>query len=318
MKKLTTFLILTLLLHGAINSQEKYAVLITGEYAANPESFDNSGHYGEEKGPMDEFWNDTFLMWELLQTKGFSQENIFVLFADGVDHPLKDDDYAARYRPPQFITVTDYDATIESVELVFNGLTHGTSGFPKVTQDDFLFVFTFGHGKGQSDPEMAFLKLFSYTEAYTPISAIEFAELVSPIEANKKVFWMQQCAGGLFGELISEHLVGQDALFLLCDEGTKSCWPADDRLYMGGPKVIGSENEIIDGITYNHGEFNFHGYSVLNGETPAYGATYNDEPYIMADINNDGIISFTEAFVFSGKSSVNKNICKPAESVDLA
>jgi hypothetical protein len=143
MKKLTTFLILTLLLHGAVKSQEKYAVLITGEYAANPEGFDSTGHNDEEKGPMDEFWNDTFLMWELLQTKGFSPENIFVLFANGVDHPENDELYAARYRPPQFITVTDYDATIESVELVFNGLRHGTSGFPKVTQDDFLFVWTY-------------------------------------------------------------------------------------------------------------------------------------------------------------------------------
>lgn len=301
MKKLTTFLILTFLLHGAVNSQEKYAVLITGQYAANPEGFDNSGHYGEEKSPMNEFWNDTFLMWELLQTKGFSQENIFVLFADGVDHPENDELYANRYRPADpSITVTDYDATIESVELVFNGLTHGSSGFPKVTQDDFLFVFTFGHGNttSPSEPVIAVLRLFSYTEAYTPISAIEFAELVGPIEANKKVFWMQQCSAGLFGEHLAELLSEQNAVFLLCNEGGKYCRRADDILYIGGSMVTGSENEIIDGITYHHGEFNFHGYSVLNGETPAYSATYNDEPYTVADINNDGIISFNEAFVW--------------------
>jgi hypothetical protein len=144
MKKLTTLLILTLQLLGAVISQEKYAVLITGEYAAKPEGFDSTGHNDEEKGPMDEFWNDTFLMWELLQTKGFSPENIFVLYADGIDYSIINQSYSDRYRPDDGITVTDYDATIESVELVFNGLTHGTLGFPKVTQDDFLFVFTHG------------------------------------------------------------------------------------------------------------------------------------------------------------------------------
>ena len=144
MRKLTTLLILTHLLLGTATSQEKYAVLIVGEYAAYPEGFDSSGLYDEEKGPMDEFWNDLFLMWEQLQTKGFSPENIFVLYADGVDHSENDESYAARYRPPQFITVTDYDATLESVELVLNGLRHGTSGFPKVTPDDFLFVWTYG------------------------------------------------------------------------------------------------------------------------------------------------------------------------------
>ncbi len=49
----------------------------------------------------------------------------------------------------------DYSATITNVEDVLNGLASGTGGFPLVTEDDFLFVWTFDHGgpgPGQPDP----------------------------------------------------------------------------------------------------------------------------------------------------------------------
>jgi hypothetical protein len=71
------------------NAQEKYAVLITGDYAATsygvPLSDQWNGGQGKSTYGFDEFWNDTFLMWEMLQEKGYSQDNIIVLFADGND-----------------------------------------------------------------------------------------------------------------------------------------------------------------------------------------------------------------------------------------
>jgi len=133
-------------------AQQKYAVLITGDYAGTsysvPLSDQWNGGQGKSNYGFDEFWNDTYLMWEMLQTKGYAPENIFVLFANGQDyHPSG---YDPRYTPPGGIIVTDYSASIANVNNVFNGLCYGTGGFPQVTADDFLFVWTFDHGGGSN------------------------------------------------------------------------------------------------------------------------------------------------------------------------
>ena len=131
------------------NGQEKYAVLITGDYAATGIPASEQWNHGQDRGVngFDEFWNDTFLMWEMLQDKGYSPDHIYVLFADGQDYLST----AERYRPNDpTVTVTDYSATYSNVENVFNGLANGSNGFPQVTQDDFLFVWTFDHGGGSN------------------------------------------------------------------------------------------------------------------------------------------------------------------------
>jgi len=69
-----------------IYPQNYYAVLITGDTpyleADGPKNW-NGGEYS--KLGFDEFWNDTYLMWELLYENGFSNDNIFVLFGNGED-----------------------------------------------------------------------------------------------------------------------------------------------------------------------------------------------------------------------------------------
>ena len=113
-------------------AQEKYAVLITGDYAATSYSVPLADQWNDGQGKgdygFDEFWNDTFLLWEMLQKKGYSQDNIFVLFAGGNDFTFPEQDI--RYKPGQGVTVTDYSASIANVNLVFNGLANGTGGFP--------------------------------------------------------------------------------------------------------------------------------------------------------------------------------------------
>ena len=141
-------------------AQEKYAVLITGDYAATSYSVPLSDQWngGQDKGDygFDEFWNDTFLLWEMLQEKGYSQDNIFVLFAGGED--FQPEWIADRYKPVDpLVTVTDYSASIANVNLVFNGLANGTGGFPQVTEDDFLFVWTFDHGGGSGGNSTLYL-----------------------------------------------------------------------------------------------------------------------------------------------------------------
>ena len=268
------------------NAQEKYAVLITGDYAAagipQEQQWDPGGD-----SPKVEFWYDTYLIWEMLVfEKGYSNENVFVLFADGVDYSIVNPNiwerYTAAYHGLDYIT--NYSATITNVEDVFNGLATGTGGFPQVTEDDFLFVWTFDHGDGDID---AFLCLMDEEIMWD----YEFAELTDPIAAHKKVFWMQQChSGGFYDDLEAINTVFHsacqpDEVARPADNLTVSGVPVDewDFYYSGDPY-------------YRHGEFNFHLYSAMVGESPAYVDNYNGQPYIEADENNDKYISVLESY----------------------
>lgn len=177
---------------GVLNAQEKYAVLITGPYSVVGIPPEEQWNNGEGKGPDElfyEFWNDTFLMWEMLTKenggKGYSDENVFVLFADGIDFPVSHPWVNSRYIPIQVDHITDYAATIANVQAVFNGLRTGLNGFPLVTENDFLFVWTFNHGNGSGGNSSLLLMDDSMSDD-------AFAAVVNQIPAHKKVFWMQQ------------------------------------------------------------------------------------------------------------------------------
>lgn len=263
------------------NAQEKYAVLITGDYAATsygvPLSDQWNGGQGKSTYGFDEFWNDTFLMWEMLQEKGYSQDNIIVLFADGNDFTFSGQ--APQYKPNPGVTVTDYSASIANVNLVFNGLANGTAGFQQVTQDDFLFVWTFDHGGGSGGNSTLYLIDGLITDD-------DFAALTNPIAANKKVYWMQQCRSGGF----ADELEGTTTFFHSACQPNQNAYRANNT-----PDL---ENEVINNVTYNHGEFNFHIYSPTNGSSPAGYTSYNGEPYSNADLNSDNYISMHESWVW--------------------
>ncbi len=196
-----------LLLTVGVTAQEKYAVLITGDYAAKgiPQSEQYNDGIGKGNKGFDEFWHDTFLMWEMLLKKGYSQENIIVLFADGTDfYNTPEGSYIAdRYRPGIDTIVTDYAATRANVYSVLEGLATGSNGFPKVKQEDFLFVWTFDHGGGSNGNSYLCLLDGNLTD-------VEFASLTNQIDAHKKVFWMQQCRSGGF----VDNLQGDDTFII--------------------------------------------------------------------------------------------------------
>ncbi len=279
-------------------SQEKYAVLITGDYAAEDVPVEDrwNREQGNSSSPRDEFWNDTFLMWKMLQEKGYSKENIIVLFAGGEDYSVTNPGIANEYKPEEGVTVTDYSASIANVNLVFNGLAHGTNGFPKVTEDDFLFVWTFDHGGGKT-PNEVFIYL---------IDGImwdhEFAALTNRIHAHKKVFWMQQCrGGGFYDDLEATNTVFHSA-----------CQPAEYARRADDIPII--ENEEINNITYHHGEFNFHVYSATVGKSPTSEDNYFGQPYTEADENNDNCISILESYNWEDThESINFHWINPGE-----
>ena len=184
-------------------AQEKYAVLICGDKPVEEITYATAtsgwGDPGDEI--KNEFWNDTFLMWEMLvYEKGYYKENVYVLYYDGVDYndPLLADRYNAEVIHYGDHPVTDYIANKTNLEMVFDGLATGTNGFPLVTEDDFLFVWTFGHGGPGGDPELGNALLLYGGE----ILDTEFAAYTNAINANKKVFWMQQENANNFAKTI--------------------------------------------------------------------------------------------------------------------
>lgn len=271
-------------------AQEKYAVLITGDYAAQGIPLEDQWNHGQGRSAYgyEEFWYDTYLMWEMLvYEKGYSNENVFVLFAGGQDFtkPNMWSRYTAATHGLDHIT--DFSASINNVTEVFGGLANGSGGFPQVTEDDFLFVWTFDHGgpgPGQTGPVYLCLRggnMWDY----------EFAALTDQIPAYKKVFWMQQCRSGGFYDDLEE----MNTVFNSACQPIEYARPADN-IDISGNSV--EEWEQVNGEYYRHGEFNFHTYSAAVGESPAFVNNYNGQPYSEADQNNDNYISVIESYIW--------------------
>ena len=88
MKKLFFLLVVLFVMTCSALAQKKYAVLIIGDLSARDTEIPSSDLWSGGTNESDAFWNDTYLMWEMLQSKGFHPDSIFVLFGDGNDrHP---------------------------------------------------------------------------------------------------------------------------------------------------------------------------------------------------------------------------------------
>ena len=127
MFKLKAIMILLMVLcisHIGI-SQEKYAVIITGN-----EAFSNNVPLTSQWQSPDavlgevapEFWNDTYLMWEMLVYEmDYLDENVFVIFATGEDaqNSKVGERYIAHIQHEDEFQegdyITDYYASINSV-----------------------------------------------------------------------------------------------------------------------------------------------------------------------------------------------------------
>ncbi len=95
---------------SAANAQQKYALIIGGDYKPGTEiptnhKWNNGIDMDEEMGYA-EFWHDTYLMWELLYDHKYrySNDNIEVLFAGGEDYSITYEPYDDHYR-----SEPDYD-----------------------------------------------------------------------------------------------------------------------------------------------------------------------------------------------------------------
>ncbi|MDD3961030.1 MAG: T9SS type A sorting domain-containing protein [Bacteroidales bacterium] len=288
MKKILLILLVVSLCFDA-KSQEKYAVLICGSEPDETECvMDSLSLWGALGDTIrNEFWNDTYLMYEsLINNFGYADENVYVIYYNGIDFNPNGqaDRYNSAFNFPLYAPITDLSATREHVEEVLMGFSNGSNGYPQLTKDDFLFIWTFGHGSFCGDKNPIYPCLLLKGNDY--IQDVEFASLLDNIDVTKRAFWMQQCLSGSFANNLENYTTVFHSACQPLEAGT----PADNL-----PDL---ENEVIDNEMYQHGEFNFHVFSSTNGETPYYSNIYNNQPLANADLNLDNIISFYESWIW--------------------
>ncbi|OYT13322.1 MAG: hypothetical protein B6I19_05760 [Bacteroidetes bacterium 4572_114] len=297
MKKVIGYTLIFMFFASLVYSQEKYAVLICGAPVTISSGDEQSSCYNTNTDGYyhwTEFWAEIYNTWELLIKpvnlggKGFKNDNVYVLYADGTDFSIYAASWIAdKYNPqvsypliipPPAGQITNYAATAQNVEMVFDGLAFGQGEFPQLTEDDFLFVWTFGHGiSGPPEQYNSYILLYPGGE----YSDEDFAEKVNQISCNKKVFWLLQCHSGGF----IDSLEGNNTIINTSVPYGVIANVADDLPVF--------ENEIIDTV-YHHTEVYFHLYSSENQATPDGRTIYNNQPLSEADKNNDNIISFWE------------------------
>ncbi|MCD4730760.1 MAG: T9SS type A sorting domain-containing protein [Bacteroidales bacterium] len=273
------------------HAQERIAVFIVGDYEGIGVPSQHQWNDGDLGGNQewDEFWNDTYLLWEMFLSQqsqggyGYYNDYIYVLFADGNNY--QPPDYDERYIVPQFTAFTDDEATYDNVKNLFEDMVTGENEtVPQLTENDFLFIWTMGHGGSNGNDSYIYLMDNIMTDT-------EFAGLVNNITAQKKVIWMQQGFAGGFADNFS----GNNTIFYSACQSGQNAHRANDTPYL--------ENELWDIVPYHHGEYNFHTYSPVYGLSPSYDPEYNGNAYTNADIDENNIISISEAYSWESSHS---------------
>ncbi|MGD9707878.1 MAG: hypothetical protein AB7V07_09480, partial [Candidatus Delongbacteria bacterium] len=266
-----------------LNAAEKYAILIAGDYTATGVPVEKQWNDG--LGDNTEFWNDLYLQWEMLYNKGYSKENIKVLFAHGTDLWDVDGhrDIATRYRAVNAIPENPY-ATIVNYPATTAGLNSAFSEIPS-TSDDFLYVWVMSHGGSPTQSSICFLD--------AELTAQQFADIVDIPAYKKSIVINVNYAQDFENQYWGNSLVHLQ----LSAYGTKS-YRADDRTN-NGDYIDRLENEYINGIPYYHGELSFHNYIANVGHKPLGETDYDGYNLGYVDFDGDGIKKIFETYFWT-------------------
>ena len=183
---------------GTLVAQEKYAVLIGGNMnpgSTIPDIEQWNAGYGTGQYGFDEFWNDSYLMWEMLIKedvgKGYTDENVHVLFNDGYDFTFGQQDGRYKAITLGYENATDAASTESNIQTLFEDELA-----PIITEDDFLFVWIMGHGGEDATGH------YFYSYDNHKIYDTELAGWLNGIAAHKKtVFLSFPKSGGFVPEL---------------------------------------------------------------------------------------------------------------------
>ena len=290
-------MILTLIgLNSAVIAQQKYALLVGGNYLPGNEiPVEHRWNNGQNMDPVkgyDEFWNDCYLMWELLYDAdfyGYSNENINVLFGGGEDYTFdeQDDRYKSWPNFPEIPYITDGAATKTNV-------MDALDDYSALTENDYLFIWIMSNG-GNTDPEdnmHSYVYLWGYDPQHPNDGRLydyELADALDDINAQKIVVIIQAPNAGGF----IDQLEGDNRVIITSSDFNEAARRADNRTVTNQSRT---ENEVDENeITYNHGEFGFHLYSAFHGADPTENEEYYDGlKFSVANKNEDRVVSFKE------------------------
>lgn len=259
----------------------RYAVLISGGIGAA------NNHV--------RYWNETKCLYTLLKNAGYTDANMYVLYADGVGRDTG-------------MTV-DYSATKANLATVFNALAE------KMTDDDTLLIMTTDHGGGfaraaidaahpagmyggvvdTNGDETDALSETAYNldinsdgdktdtvgvdETLCLWNSVNMSDDEFATEVNKlghyfrMVIVMEQCFSGGF----VRDLVGARRVIMTAANESQPSWARKDP----------------GANTYSWDMFLFHWLAALRGTTPDTGDS------VLADTTGDGFISMLEAYQYA-------------------
>lgn len=232
---------------GGFSYANFYAVIIEGDVPSG--------------GSYPEFWSDPVRMFRILLEYGYTADHIHVLYGSGADET----NYFCPYYREKMV---DFPAYHQDVRNIFTWMKDGNPDkkIDKVTDQDFIYLFTFDHGSGGSCN--AELCLMDGCMADT-----EFASYFNPIPYKHRAVMMQQCySGGFVDNLQNTRTVVSTAAN--CDEVASQA----------------DESDSCEGQSLHYGEWNYWWMNAMAGKKPWPGLQPVD-----ADTNHDGTISFKEA-----------------------
>ena len=259
----------------------RYAVLIAAS---------DAGH--------DEFWNDLKIMHDTLVEAGYvddgatgfnpATDHIAMLYGDG------NDEKTGKYGTPAGTTITDFSATMANVQSVFASLGS------VMTDDDFLYVYTFDHGGFVDANGNGHCDNGEHATLCVQDGNIRDDDFAGPYLGQIAHYWrraivMQQChSGGFIDDLSNDRTVIATAAMSVELAGT--C----DQLDANGNWSEGEWD--VEGVRlYYHGEFSFHIMSALRGVDP------RGNP-VNADADGNGRVSMLEAFNYAWSNDSRRTL----------
>ncbi len=142
---------------------EKYAVLYSGGIKPGKDYY--------------RYWNDIIYMYFILQMHGYSAENIYVIYKDGVG----EDTY----------TPVDYPATHASLDTVFGILSD------EMGARDTLFFYTTNHGGSGG------ISVWGPMDSSGALTHGQVSDWLDSITCHHMIIVMEQCVSGKFIQYIS-------------------------------------------------------------------------------------------------------------------
>ncbi len=240
------------------------------------------------------YWNDLKFMYStLINTYGFSEDNIAVLYADGKG-ALRPDGTVDTQMP------VHYKGTQADLETVFNLLKKSSTG------EDLIFFFTTDHGGGfcktgcMITPKVYGGRADQGGDEGDVLAESQYGmDLDGDGSKDDEVTWDEELCGwgeSIYDDAFHTMLSGlrYDRMVIVMEQCFSGGMIAD--MAQGGTnRVIMSaagEHEPSEAMDYDYNEFSYYFTCAINGADP-------DGNAVNADTNNDGRVSMVEAFNYA-------------------